>query len=182
VDVELQRAIMRYLFVGIVISAAAIATVLVVQDAKHENGVPLVVGSDAGPLSSEEQRPQTAPSLKSMFVERDGKQRVACAPACRLEAYCGLRAASACLAKSCDRDARIDAAGDLDFARAEDCSQAALAPCPDACARRVACGAVADPKCLELCRLRAQQLPGDGYRAARCVIEAKTCNDVAACN
>jgi hypothetical protein len=181
VDVELQRAIMRYVFVGIVISAAAVVTILVVQDEKHENGVPLVVGSDGGPASGGEQPPQTAPSLKSMFVEKAGKQRVACAPACRLEAYCSLRSADACLAKSCDGDARIDAPGDLEFARAEDCNQAAQTPCVDACARRATCG-TSDPKCLELCRVRTQQLPGDGYRAARCVVEAKTCADVAACN
>ena len=59
--------------------------------------------------------------------------------------------------------------------------QAAQTPCVDACARRATCG-TSDPKCLELCRVRTQQLPGDGYRAARCVVEAKTCADVAACN
>ena len=182
-DSELQKVIVRYTIVGVVISAAAIFTVYTYQDQRHPNGVPDVVGSDAGPGGSAEERPTTAPSVKSMFVEKNGVERVVCKQACRLEAYCSLRDVDDCMAASCDpadRDVRVDVKSDAVFAKADDCAAAALAPCADACRRKEACGVV-DDKCVAVCKLRAQQLPGDGYRSARCVIEAKTCADVGGC-
>ena len=183
-DSELQKVIIRYTIVGIVISAAAILTVFLYQDRRHENGVPDVVGSDAGPGGSSEERPTTAPAVKSMFVEKNGVERVLCKQACRLEAYCSLRPVDDCMRTSCDPadpQLRIATKGDAAFAKADDCNTAAATQCDDACRRKASCGVV-DDKCVANCKLRAQQLPGDGYRSARCVIEAKTCSDLSGCS
>ncbi len=174
-DPELVSVLKRYTVVGVVLAGAVIWTVLYVQDDAHANGAPIVLGADAGPTDTPDAPPDKAPSLKEMFVG----DRVACEPACRLEAYCSLRSVDDCLRTSCDGALRIAVPSDTVFARADDCAAAAAAPCADACARRATCSetaaAVDQARCVAACKEKPD------YRLSRCVIEATTCDDVSRC-
>jgi len=167
-DPELRSVMVRYSIVGLVLAGSTIWTVAYVQDITHENGAPIVLGSDAGPQQAPPPR-EKAPALTEMFV--DG--RVACAAACRLEAYCGLRAVDDCLRSSCDGNVRKpNVAGDTAFAKADDCKAAAAAPCEDACRRLGECHKDHgdDDKCTVQCK------ENPDYRKERCVLEADSCD------
>jgi hypothetical protein len=179
-DPELRSVMVRYSIVGVVLAGSVIWTVAYVKDVTHENGAPIVLGADAGPERPfAEKGPvapsvDKAPSLSEMFIG----DRVACGPACRLEAYCGLRAVDDCLRTSCDGNVRKPAvAGDAAFAKADDCRAAAAAPCADACARLGACHK--DHGDDEKCALQCKDNPD--YRKERCVLEADTCDAALSC-
>jgi hypothetical protein len=180
VDQELREVATRYTIVGVVIAAAAIWTVWFVKDNGHENGAPVVIGSDAGPAQSPDEK---APSLASMFTTKNGAERVLCAPACKLEAYCSLRSVDECLKQSCDGDVRALNKSDFTFARADDCAAAAAASCAEGCFKRGECAGEhgGDARCTEACVTAVKLRPGAAYRASRCTIEAKSCVDVAGC-
>lgn len=179
-DLELRSVIVRYSFVGLVLASAAVWTVIYASDVKRPNGAPVIIGTDAGPVDAVPS--EKAPALSEMFVEVDGERRVACAAACRLENYCGLRSVDDCLRSSCAadrRDARRPSTSDPAFARADDCNAAAAAVCAEACDRTGNCkhDHRGDQACAESC-LKA---PQPRYRENRCVIEADTCDAALAC-
>ena len=160
--------IWRYALVAVAIAGAAVWTIEATSvDPKHSIGAPTLMGNDAGPDDAPSE--QKAPSLKDMFLSKDGQERVSCVAACRLERYCSLRDVDECIKASCTGAVRVLAQSDDIFAKAGDCTEAASAPCGEACAR---CGKANDIQlCTQTCVVTTRSNPGLGYRKARCMLE-----------
>jgi hypothetical protein len=122
------------------------------------------------------------PALAELFVDVDGKQRVACEPMCRIEAACGLRAKDACMATSCDGAVRVLAATDFEAARSGSCDQVAQLPCKDACFKQGECAAdhKGDAACIDACVADAKANAAATFGKQRCVIEGG-CDAIARC-
>lgn len=199
-DPELRSVIVRYTWVAVVLAGSVVWAALYTTDRIRAQGGTSVddlapatapglginaPSSAAAPTPGSPAAPgeePKAPSLASLLVTREGATRVACGPACRLEAYCGLRDAATCARSSCDGDLRRPHASDLTFARADTCVQAAAAPCEEACARRGTCSGSHgdDLRCIDACLKRADDEPARAYVSARCMLES-ACGDMGRC-
>jgi hypothetical protein len=194
VDPELRSVILRYSVVGLVLAGAVIWAVTYTTaktGVAKENGAPILLDEQKGESARQRETvtpeaktasPELAPSISSLLVEKNGARRVACEPACRLEAYCGLRSVEQCLKTSCDGDVRKLSNSDFTFAQAEDCAAAAEAPCEEACWRRGECTGdhVDDKRCTASCKALVKQRPAETFVESRCILES-ACADLAAC-
>ena len=196
-DPELKSVLRRYSIVALVLGGTVVWTVWYVRDNAHENVAPAVVATtpqepptpeselQAQPRSEEHEKKKLAPSIDSLIVrEASGARHVACAPACRFEEYCELRAVDECMKTSCDGANRVLSRSDFELVQADDCAVAAAAPCEEACWKKGECAGdhTTDKQCTDACKAMVKQLPAATFRESRCVIETKQCADLATCS
>lgn len=201
-DPELRSVLRRYLLVGIVLAASVAWAVIyttmktsapATSPAPAQNGAPATTeaataakataeATDEAARQPEKRAERKAPSLGALLVSKDGAQRVACEPACRLEEYCDLRDAASCLQTSCDGDVRKLSTSDFPFARAETCAAAAAAPCAEACWKKGECAGDHgdDTRCTNACLTLVTQRPAETFRESRCLIESR-CTELPLC-
>lgn len=185
-DSELRSVIYRYSVVGIVLAGSvtwAVAyTTARTDEAARNNATAAQARAAAAPQTGADTESRRAPALSSLVVNRDGVERVACEPACRLEEYCDLRDLSSCLQSSCEGDLRKPASSDLAFARSETCAAAAAAPCEEACRKKGECAAnhADDTRCTTACLGLVHENPARVFRESRCVLESR-CSDLPLC-
>jgi hypothetical protein len=205
VDPELRSVLKRYTFVAIVLAAAVVWTVVYTTDTALRAPPPEVPAPPMPPAPGETEADEIfakpdpsmqrgappppapsaeakAPSLSSLLVTKDGARRIACGPACRLEAYCKLRDIDVCLSNSCDGDVRKLSRSDFELASASDCAQAAAAPCEEACWRKGECAGdhADDLRCTNACLTLVRQRPMAVFSESRCILES-SCADLPLC-
>ena len=179
---ELWDVIKRYTIVAIVLTGAVVWAVAYTPDAPSDgavNGAP-VLEAPVAPLS-----PATADVVDGKFVlVKHGLRRISCQAACDLEASCELRAAAVCVNDSCEGDVRKINRSDFHLERAADCAEVAASACEEACWKKGECKGshAGDAACTDACASLMKSKPTDTWRQARCVLEVKSCADVAVCD
>lgn len=177
-DPELWDVIKRYTIVAVVLVGALIWAVLYSTDSTRESNNKIILEArvaanavDAGPLPG------------SFVVVKSGISRIACGPACALEASCELREPAACANESCEGDVRKMNRSDFHLEGAGTCADVVITPCEEACWRKGECGGThgGDAACTNACRALMKDQPQNTWREARCILEVKSCGDVARC-
>jgi hypothetical protein len=178
VDPELWDVIKRYTIVAVVLVGALLWAVLYTTDTTRESNNKIILEApvaanpvDAGPVQG------------SFVVVKYGVSRIACAPACELEASCELRELAACTNESCEGDVRKMNRSDFQLEGARACTDVVVTPCEEACWRKGECGGThnGDAACTNACRDLMKGRPQKTWREARCILEVKSCDDVARC-
>lgn len=191
VDPELLDVIKRYTIVGVVLTGALVWAVVYTPDAQGgtANNAPAleapvadIPALDAGASASD----------SALVVVKLGLRRIACGPACDLEASCALRTRELCVNESCEGDVRkinrsdfhLDAAASSLPNGQPDCQGIAASPCEEACWKKAECGGGhgGDAACTAACTSLMKRDPAQTWRQARCVLEVKSCADVARCD